>query len=131
MSGCCCRCRPDGDAADRGIVDPSPLLNNGTFSPQQKDRLIFSVVKKDPSSSVSAVFMASDCGEEDRSVEGASWRLIGPVAALSSRRCRLMYSSLGRGSDVCLFYVKGEFFAMDAQCAHSGKTSTFASMKPT
>lgn len=75
--------------------------------------------------------MASDCGLEDTSAEGASWRLIGPVAALSSGRCRLMYSSLGRGSDVCLFYVKGEFFAMDARCAHSGKTSTFASVKPT
>lgn len=75
--------------------------------------------------------MASDCGEEDGGAEGASWRLIGPVAALSSRRCRLIHSSLGRGSDVCLFYVKGEFFAMDARCAHSGKPSTFASMKPT
>ncbi|TWW57734.1 Rieske domain-containing protein [Takifugu rubripes] len=64
--------------------------------------------------------MASGCGEEDGQAEGASWRLIGPVAALSSRRCRLLFSSLGRGSDVCLFYVKGEFFAMDARCAHSG-----------
>lgn len=53
------------------------------------------------------------------------------MAALSSGRCRLIHSSLGRGSDVCLFYVKGEFFAMDARCAHSGKPSTFASMKAT
>lgn len=31
-----------------------------------------------------------------------------------------MYSSDGRDADVCLFYVSGEFFAMDARCAHSG-----------
>lgn len=123
LSGCCCRCRPAGDAAGCGTVDTSPLFNNGTFSPQRK--ISFAAqLKKDPtSSSVSALVMASDCGEEDGSAEGASWRLIGPVAALSSRRCRLIHSSLGRGSDVCLFYVKGEFFAMDARCAHSGKSS--------
>lgn len=74
--------------------------------------------------------MASGCGEEDGQAEGASWRLIGPVAALSSGRCRLLFSSLGRGSDVCLFYVKGEFFAMDARCAHSGKTSTLSLIQP-
>lgn len=34
-----------------------------------------------------------------------------------------MYSCLGYDSDVCLFYVKGEFFAMDARCSHSGKSS--------
>ncbi|KAK7889254.1 hypothetical protein WMY93_024814 [Mugilogobius chulae] len=27
---------------------------------------------------------------------------------------------LGHDADVCLFFVKGEFFAMDARCAHSG-----------
>lgn len=64
--------------------------------------------------------MASGSGDEEGHTEGASWRLIGPVTGLSKQRCRLMYSSLGHGSDVCLFYVKGEFFAMDARCAHSG-----------
>uniref|UniRef100_A0A3Q3VY62 Rieske domain-containing protein n=1 Tax=Mola mola TaxID=94237 RepID=A0A3Q3VY62_MOLML len=52
--------------------------------------------------------------------ERASWRLIGPVTGLSTQRCRLVYSSLGHSADVCLFYVKDEFFAMDARCAHSG-----------
>ncbi|XP_068599605.1 Rieske domain-containing protein [Brachionichthys hirsutus] len=64
--------------------------------------------------------MASGCADETGPTEGTSWRLIGPAAGLSEKRCRLMRSSLGRGSDVCLFYVKGEFFAMDARCAHSG-----------
>ncbi|XP_073332921.1 Rieske domain-containing protein [Pagrus major] len=64
--------------------------------------------------------MASGCGDDEGDAEGGSWRLAGPAAELSSKRCRLMYSPLGRGSDVCLFYVKGEFFAMDARCAHSG-----------
>lgn len=31
-----------------------------------------------------------------------------------------MYSSLGFNSDVCLFHVKGEFYAMDARCSHKG-----------
>ena len=65
--------------------------------------------------------MASGSGDDEGNAEGGSWRLVGPAAELSSKRCRLMYSPLGRGSDVCLFYVKGEFFAMDARCAHSGK----------
>ncbi|XP_074491762.1 Rieske domain-containing protein [Sebastes fasciatus] len=64
--------------------------------------------------------MASGSGDEEGNTEGASWRLIGPTAALSKQRCRLMHSPLGRDSDVCLFYVKGEFFAMDARCAHKG-----------
>ncbi|KAM8746445.1 Rieske domain-containing protein [Acanthopagrus schlegelii] len=64
--------------------------------------------------------MASGSGDDEGNAEGGSWRLVGPAAELSSKRCRLMYSPLGRGSDVCLFYVKGEFFAMDARCAHSG-----------
>lgn len=67
--------------------------------------------------------MASGFGEEEGNTEGVSWRLIGPATGLSEKRCRLMYSSLGRSSDVCLFYVKGEFFAMDARCAHSGNAS--------
>ncbi|XP_030289611.1 Rieske domain-containing protein [Sparus aurata] len=64
--------------------------------------------------------MASGSGDDEGNAEGGSWRLVGPAAELASKRCRLMYSPLGRGSDVCLFYVKGEFFAMDARCAHSG-----------
>ncbi|XP_034386497.1 uncharacterized protein si:ch211-212d10.2 isoform X2 [Cyclopterus lumpus] len=64
--------------------------------------------------------MASGSGDGEGNAEGGSWRLVGPAAVLSSKRCRLMHSPLGRGSDVCLFYVKGEFFAMDARCAHSG-----------
>lgn len=67
--------------------------------------------------------MASGFGDEEENSEGVSWRLIGPATGLSEKRCRLMYSSLGHSSDVCLFYVKGEFFAMDARCAHSGKVS--------
>ncbi|XP_029562741.1 Rieske domain-containing protein [Salmo trutta] len=59
-------------------------------------------------------------GNEEESAGSVSWRLIGPVSELSKKQCRLMHSSLGYGSDVCLFYVKGEFFAMDARCAHSG-----------
>ncbi|KAJ4943193.1 hypothetical protein JOQ06_005698 [Pogonophryne albipinna] len=64
--------------------------------------------------------MASGSGDEEGNTEVGSWRLIGPVEGLSEKRCRLMYCSLGFKSDVCLFYVKGEFFAMDARCAHSG-----------
>ncbi|XP_045906074.1 Rieske domain-containing protein isoform X1 [Micropterus dolomieu] len=67
--------------------------------------------------------MASGSGDEEGSADGVSWRLIGPVSGLSNKRCRLMYSSHGYESDVCLFYVKGEFFAMDARCSHSGKAS--------
>ncbi|KAI1891722.1 hypothetical protein AGOR_G00146690 [Albula goreensis] len=48
------------------------------------------------------------------------WRLIGPVTDLSKKQCRLIYSALGYDSDVCLFYINGEFFAMDARCAHAG-----------
>ncbi|KAI3368891.1 hypothetical protein L3Q82_025875 [Scortum barcoo] len=62
--------------------------------------------------------MASGSGDEGEG--GVSWRLVGPAAVLSGKRCRLLHSSLGRDADVCLFYVKGEFFAMDARCAHSG-----------
>ncbi|XP_053286677.1 Rieske domain-containing protein [Pleuronectes platessa] len=64
--------------------------------------------------------MASGCGEEEGTAEAVSWRLIGPASELSKKRCRLMYSPLGRDSDVGLFCVKGEFFAMDARCSHSG-----------
>lgn len=63
--------------------------------------------------------------------ESVSWRLIGPVSELSKKQCRLIYSSDGRDADVCLFYVSGEFLAMDARCAHSGMTmnySTFYSL---
>ncbi|XP_035635175.1 Rieske domain-containing protein [Oncorhynchus keta] len=59
-------------------------------------------------------------GNEEESAGSVSWRLIGPASELSKKQCRLMHSPLGYGSDVCLFYVKGEFFAMDARCAHSG-----------
>lgn len=65
--------------------------------------------------------MASGRGGDDP--EGGSWRLVGPAAGLSGRRCRLLHSSLGRGSDVCLFHAKGEFYALDARCAHSGNDS--------
>lgn len=64
--------------------------------------------------------MASGSGDDEGKTGGVSWRLIGPAAELSKKRCRLMYSPLGCDADVCLFYVKGEFFAMDARCAHSG-----------
>ncbi|XP_062306287.1 Rieske domain-containing protein [Osmerus eperlanus] len=57
---------------------------------------------------------------QDGSADSVSWRQIGPTSELSKKHCRLMYSSLGHKSDVCLFYVKGEFYAMDARCAHSG-----------
>ncbi|KAJ8277314.1 hypothetical protein GJAV_G00073870 [Gymnothorax javanicus] len=62
--------------------------------------------------------MASE--NDDNTLHSVSWRLIGPVTELSKRQCRLVYSSLGYSSDVCLFFVKGEFFAMDARCAHAG-----------
>ncbi|XP_048831980.1 Rieske domain-containing protein-like isoform X2 [Brienomyrus brachyistius] len=62
-----------------------------------------------------------DADEVKESSPGADlWRLIGPADELSGKRCRLIYSSLGGHSDICLFHVKGEFFAMDARCAHSG-----------
>ncbi|KAJ8374567.1 hypothetical protein SKAU_G00051470 [Synaphobranchus kaupii] len=48
------------------------------------------------------------------------WRLLGPVTELSKKQCRLVYSALGFNSDVCLIFIKGEFFAMDARCAHAG-----------
>lgn len=67
--------------------------------------------------------MASGSGDEAGDRGGASWKLIGPASELSERRCRLLYSPLGHGADVCLFHVNGEFFAMDARCAHSGKCS--------
>lgn len=72
--------------------------------------------------------MASGSGDDEGKTGGVSWRLIGPAAELSKKRCRLMYSPLGCDADVCLFYVKGEFFAMDARCAHSGKGSTMGSI---
>lgn len=62
--------------------------------------------------------MASE--NEEGSADSVSWRLIGPATELSKKQCRLMYSSLGSKSDVCLFHVKGEFYAMDARCAHKG-----------
>ncbi|XP_028857135.1 Rieske domain-containing protein [Denticeps clupeoides] len=62
--------------------------------------------------------MAS-AGEED-GARRAVWRLVGPASELSQKRCRLLYSSFGRDSDVCLFHAGGEFFALDARCAHSG-----------
>ncbi|XP_030639328.1 Rieske domain-containing protein [Chanos chanos] len=61
--------------------------------------------------------MASDKEEKSNS---ATWRLIGPVTELSKKQCRLIYSSQGYDSDICLFYVRGEFYALDARCAHSG-----------
>lgn len=65
--------------------------------------------------------MASGSGDEQEEKEGGgSWRLIGPTTELCNQRCRLLHSSLGYQADVCLFYVKEEFFAMDARCAHSG-----------
>uniref|UniRef100_A0A3Q2YHD6 Si:ch211-212d10.2 n=1 Tax=Hippocampus comes TaxID=109280 RepID=A0A3Q2YHD6_HIPCM len=64
--------------------------------------------------------MASSPGEGEGTVVGVAWRHIGAASELSGKKCRLVYSSLGRQSDVCLFSVKGEFFAMDARCAHSG-----------
>ncbi|CAL8396025.1 unnamed protein product [Boreogadus saida] len=64
--------------------------------------------------------MASSSGNEDGNKESGAWRLAGPVSELSQKPCRLMYSPLGHQADVCLFHVKGEFFAMDARCSHSG-----------
>lgn len=65
--------------------------------------------------------MASSVLEKETgSVGTASWRLIGAASELSKKQCSLMYSSLGGKSDVCLFHVKGEFFAMDARCSHRG-----------
>ncbi|XP_054910893.1 Rieske domain-containing protein [Poeciliopsis prolifica] len=64
--------------------------------------------------------MASGSEDDEGNTTGASWRLIGPASELSKKPCRLIYSPLGRDSDVCLFYVRGRFFAMDARCAHSG-----------
>ncbi|XP_048859504.1 Rieske domain-containing protein-like isoform X2 [Brienomyrus brachyistius] len=62
-----------------------------------------------------------DADEVKESSPGADlWRQIGPADELSGKRCRLIYSSLGGHLDICLFHVKGEFFAMDARCAHSG-----------
>ncbi|MGH0180407.1 UNVERIFIED_CONTAM: hypothetical protein FKN15_016705 [Acipenser sinensis] len=62
----------------------------------------------------------------ERQAEGISspdtelWRSIGPVTELSKKSCRLLYSSLGYESDLCLFHVQGEFFSMDTRCAHAG-----------
>lgn len=64
--------------------------------------------------------MASGSGDDQSEPGGGSWRFIGPTAELSKKRCRLVYSSLGYKADVCLFFVKEQFFAMDARCAHSG-----------
>lgn len=64
--------------------------------------------------------MASGSADDEGKAGGGSWRRVGPAAELSKKRCRLVYSSLGHDADVCLFYVKEEFFAMDARCAHSG-----------
>ncbi|XP_062412207.1 Rieske domain-containing protein [Sardina pilchardus] len=58
--------------------------------------------------------------EGSAAAQDVVWRLIGPVSELSNRQCRLIYSSFGFDSDVCLFHVKGDFFAMDARCSHSG-----------
>ncbi|XP_072294736.1 Rieske domain-containing protein [Eucyclogobius newberryi] len=63
--------------------------------------------------------MASGSGD-DEETGGGSWRRVGPAAELSDKSCRLLHSSLGSDADVCLFYVKGDFYAMDARCAHSG-----------
>ncbi|KAG7487987.1 hypothetical protein MATL_G00029460 [Megalops atlanticus] len=57
---------------------------------------------------------------EENTPSASLWRMVGPVTELSKKQCRLLYSSLGYASDVCLFFIKGEFFAMDARCAHSG-----------
>lgn len=59
--------------------------------------------------------------EESAAARDLMWHCIGPVSDLSGRQCRLIYSSLGYHSDVCLFHVKGEFFALDARCSHSGR----------
>ncbi|XP_039622602.1 Rieske domain-containing protein [Polypterus senegalus] len=47
-----------------------------------------------------------------------SWRFIGPVSELSKMPCRVVHATLDRR--ICLFYINGSFFAMDARCAHSG-----------
>uniref|UniRef100_A0A3P8UTL5 Si:ch211-212d10.2 n=2 Tax=Cynoglossus semilaevis TaxID=244447 RepID=A0A3P8UTL5_CYNSE len=64
--------------------------------------------------------MASGSNDDEGNTEDVCWSLIGSASELSKKRCRLMYSSLGHDSDVCLFFVNGEFFAMDARCAHAG-----------
>ncbi|KAG5850717.1 hypothetical protein ANANG_G00085410 [Anguilla anguilla] len=63
--------------------------------------------------------MASGSVDEN-TLNAVLWRLIGPVTELSKKQCRLVYSALGHNSDVCLFFIQGEFFAMDARCAHAG-----------
>lgn len=67
--------------------------------------------------------MASGSNDDEGNTEDVCWSLIGSASELSKKRCRLMYSSLGHDSDVCLFFVNGEFFAMDARCAHAGKST--------
>ncbi|MBN3309723.1 RFESD protein, partial [Amia calva] len=64
--------------------------------------------------------MASGKAEDGDKASADSWRLIGPATELSKKQCRLMYSSLGCASDLCLFHIRGEFYAMEARCAHSG-----------
>ncbi|XP_051549193.1 uncharacterized protein si:ch211-212d10.2 [Myxocyprinus asiaticus] len=55
--------------------------------------------------------------QEDESV---SWRPIGPVSQPSKKQCRFIYSSNGGDADLCLFYVSGEIYAIDAHSGHSG-----------
>ncbi|XP_051803415.1 LOW QUALITY PROTEIN: Rieske domain-containing protein [Acanthochromis polyacanthus] len=64
--------------------------------------------------------MASGSKDEEGNTEGGSWRLIGPASELSRKRCRLMHSSLGYDFWCVPLLRKGEFFAMDARCSHSG-----------
>uniref|UniRef100_A0A0E9WN44 Rieske domain-containing protein n=1 Tax=Anguilla anguilla TaxID=7936 RepID=A0A0E9WN44_ANGAN len=71
--------------------------------------------------------MASGSVDEN-TLNAVLWRLIGPVTELSKKQCRLVYSALGRNSDVCLFFIQGEFFAMDARCAHAGKVKSGCSI---
>ncbi|XP_053700898.1 Rieske domain-containing protein [Synchiropus splendidus] len=65
--------------------------------------------------------MATRCEDADtKTEEDGSWSMVGAASVLGSKRCRLLHSSRGHGFDVGLFFVRGEFFAMDARCAHAG-----------
>ncbi|XP_061593022.1 uncharacterized protein si:ch211-212d10.2 [Cololabis saira] len=125
MRGCgederCCSLQLSGSAVSLlglGITFAHSEQHNPTEfkKRKKKTRGALELRKLEKKNIIPTEFMASVSGEEE-----ASWRLIGPASELSKQRCRLIHSSLGREGDVCLFFVKGDFYAMDARCAHSG-----------
>ncbi|CAL1538253.1 unnamed protein product [Lymnaea stagnalis] len=52
--------------------------------------------------------------------EAPSWRDVGECVELRRAKCRRLYSKLGKHKDLALFYVEGEFYAMEAWCSHMG-----------